>query len=211
MRSAADSTPSGQSRLLARSFGEPSCFQGRFLGHESRMSISNRSTHIRLTSHPEPGAVARHPIRWGAADPKARGPLIGSVTNPADRNVIGAHGGAYSLYRALAISARALTPLARPDLTNTHPTAGIGPHPQWADPHKIVSLDPYGHLVGEAFRDEIAGGIDIRPTIAVTKARLNMPEILAAMGAHRLAPDGTTLRASGDISVTKIAIDPVWH
>ena len=175
------------------------------------MSISNRSTHIRLTSHPEPGAVARHPIRWGAADPKARGPLIGSVTNPADRNVIGAHGGAYSLYRALAISARALNPLARPDLTNTHPTAGIGPHPQWADPHKIVSLDPYGHLVGEAFRDEIAGGIDIRPTIAVTKARLNMPEILAAMGAHRLAPDGTTLRASGDISVTKVAIDPVWH
>jgi hypothetical protein len=31
------------------------------------------------------------------------------------------------------------------------------------------------------------------------------------MGAHRLAPDGGTLHASGDISVTKIAIDPVWH
>ena len=80
------------------------------------MSTANRSTHIRLTSHPEPsGGVARRPIRWGAAEPKGRGPLIGSVTNPADRNVIGAHGGAYSLYRALAISARALNPLARPD------------------------------------------------------------------------------------------------
>ena len=45
-------------------------------------------------------------------------------------------------------------------------------------------------MVGEVFADEIAGGIDIRPTIAITKARLNMPEILAAMGAQRLAPDG---------------------
>jgi GTP cyclohydrolase II len=38
-----------------------------------------------------------------------------------------------------------------------------------------------------------------------------MPEILAAMGAHRIAADGGVLHASGDISVTKIAIDPVWH
>src|SRR5918993_4132114 len=211
MRSAADSRPSGQSRLLARSFGEPSCFQGRFLGHESRMSISNRSTHIRLTSHPEPGAVARHPIRWGAADPKERGPVIGSVTNPADRNVIGAHGGAYSLYRALAISARALNPLARPDLHNTHPVVDIGPHPQWSEPGKIVSLDPWGHKVGEAFGDEIATGTDIRPSIAVTKARLNLPEILGAMDRRRLKADGAVLHNSGDVSVTKIAVDPVWH
>src|ERR687898_952457 len=130
------------------------------------MNSPNRTTHIRLTSHPEPGTAAtRFPIRWGAANPRERGPVIGSVTNPADRNVIGAHGGAYLLYRALAISARALNPPARPDLTNTHPTAGIGPHPQWADPQKIVSLDPWGHLVGEAFCDVIAAGTDIRPTI----------------------------------------------
>jgi GTP cyclohydrolase II len=176
------------------------------------MNTSNRSTHIRLTSHPEPGTAAtRFPIRWGAADPRQRGPVIGSVTNPIDRNVIGAHGGAYALYRALAISARALNPLARPDLTNTHPAATIGPHPQWSDPDRIVSLDPWGHVVGEVFAAEIAAGIDIRPSIAVTKARLNLPEILAAMAAHRLAADGGILHASGDISVTKIAIDPVWH
>src|SRR5919205_1504198 len=120
------------------------------------MNPPNRSTHIRLTSHPEPsGGVVRNPIRWGAADPKSRGPIIGSVTNPADRNVIGAHGGAYSLYRALAISARALNPLARPDLTNTHPVVEIGPHPQWSEAGRIVSLDPFGHLAGEVFRTEI--------------------------------------------------------
>lgn len=176
------------------------------------MSSPNRSTHIRLTSHPEPNAgTIKHPIKWGAAAPKERGPIIGTVTNPADRNVIGAHGGSYSLYRALAISARALNPLARPDLHNTHPTAEIGPHPQWSEPGRIVSLDPWGHMVGEVYADDIASGIDIRPSIAVTKARLNMPEILAAMGAKRLKADGGFLHETGDISVTKIAVDPVWY
>jgi GTP cyclohydrolase II len=176
------------------------------------MNKPNRSTHIRLTSHPEPGTAAtRFPIRWGAATPEERGPVIGSVTNPADRNVIGAHGGAYSLYRALAISARALNPLARPDLRNTHPVVDVGPHPQWFEPGRIVSLDPWGHMVGDVFADEIAGGTDIRPSIAITRARLNMPEILAAMTGRRLAADGQILHGSGDVSVTKIAIDPVWH
>ncbi|HEY8384436.1 MAG TPA: GTP cyclohydrolase II [Microvirga sp.] len=175
------------------------------------MSSPNRSTHIRLTSHPEPNtSTARFPIRWGATDPKERGPVIGSVTTPADRNVIGAHGGSYALYRALAISARALNPLARPDLNNTHPTAEIGPYPQWFEPGRIVSLDPWGHLVGQVYRDEIASGVDIRPTIAITKARLNMPEIVSGLG-RRIEADGTILHASGDISVTKIAVDPVWH
>ena len=176
------------------------------------MTSPNRTTHIRLTSHPEPNAAtARFPIRWSAKDPKARGPIIGSVTNPADRNVIGAHGGSYSLYRALAISARAMSPLARPDLSNTHPTVAIGPYPQWSEPGRIVSLDPWGHLVGQVYGEEIAAGVDIRPTIAITKARLNMPEILSAMRAKRLRADGGVLHRSGDISVTKIAVDPVWH
>jgi GTP cyclohydrolase II len=176
------------------------------------MSSPNRTTHIRLTSHPEPHtATSRHPIQWGVKDPKERGPVIGSVTNPGDRNVIGAHGGSYSLYRALAISARALNPVQRPDLHNTHPTAEIGPHPQWSEPGKIVSLDPWGHLVGQIYKDEIASGVDIRPTIAITKARLNMPEIISAMGAKRIKADGGVLHASGDISVTKVAVDPVWY
>lgn len=176
------------------------------------MTSQNRSGHIRLNSHPEPhGATIRFPVSWGAATARERGPVIGSTTNPADRNVIGAHGGAYSLYRALAISARALNPAARPDLTNTHPTSEIGPHPQWFEPGKIVSLDPWGHRVADDFAGEIAEGVDIRPTIAVTRARLNMPEILAAIGAHRLAADGGVLHPSGDVTVTKVAIDPVWH
>ncbi|MBV9078400.1 MAG: GTP cyclohydrolase II [Methylobacteriaceae bacterium] len=175
------------------------------------MNTPNRMGHIRLTSHPEPGdGTTRLAIRWGAEDPAIRGPIVGSTTNPADRNAIGAHGGSYSVYRALAISARAMSPLSRPDLRNTEPVTRIGPHPAWAEPDRIVSLDPFGHLVGEVFAREIETGLDIRPTIAVTKARLNMPEILAGIAAHRLAPDGHILHANGDISVTKVAIDPVW-
>ena len=176
------------------------------------MTSQNRTSHIRLTSHPEPGsAAARFPIHWGAATPEERGPVIASTTNPADRNVIGAHGGSYSVYRALAISARAMNPAQRPDLTNTHPTSDILPQPQWFEPGRIVSLDPFGHRVAQDFGKWIGEGIDIRPTIAVTKARLNLPEILAAMAGHRLQADGGILHGSGDISVTKIAVDPVWH
>ena len=176
------------------------------------MTTPNRSPHIRLTSHPEPGPhTGRSQIHWGAATVAQRGPLIGTTTRPLDRNVIGAHGGAYGLYRALAVSSGALNPLAKPDLTNTSPAVAIGPYPQWSNPRKIVSLDPFGHVAQDAFAREIAEGLDIRPTIAVTRARLNLPEILNAIVAGRLKPDRAILKKSGDIGVTKVAIDPVWH
>ena len=174
------------------------------------MSGEHRSLgHIRLTSHS--GGVDAPPIHWGAATAAERGPVIGTTGTRAHRNVIGTHSGSYSVYRALAVAAGALAREHRADLTNTSPTDHIGPYPQWGDPRAIVSLDPWGATVAESFPDEIARGYDIRPTIAVTKARLSLPEILAAMGAHRLAADGTVLHATGDISVTKIAVDPVWY
>ena len=173
------------------------------------MSI-NRSTHIRLTSHPGAQAPVRFPLRWGEADPRKRGPIIGTVVNPADRNTVGTHGGSYSLYRALAVSSGALNPIQRPDLRNTSPVVSIGPHPQWSEPGRIVSLDPFGHMVAEIFAKEIAEGIDIRPTIAITRARLTMAELHDAIRRQRLAVDGEIVRENGDVSVTKAAIDPVW-
>ena len=175
------------------------------------MTRSNRTDHIRLTSHPAPGAKHRFPINWGAGTARERGPIIGTVSRPQERNVIGSHGGSYAVYRALAVSAGALDPIRRPDLTNTHPAAAIGPFPQWTDPQRIVSLDPWGHLVAENFSAEIAEGTDIRPSIAITKARLDLPEIQTALAAGRLSNDGTVVHANGSVSVVKIAIDPVWH
>jgi GTP cyclohydrolase II len=86
----------------------------------------------------------------------------------------------------------------------------IGPHAQWSDPAKIVSLDPWGHRVAQDFGDLIEAGADIRPTIAITKARLTLHEIQHAVAAGRLAVDGDVLHEAGDVSVTKVAVDPVW-
>ena len=168
------------------------------------------SDHIVLTSHARLDKPAEA-IHWGAPTAAERGPVIATLTNPAHRNVIGTHSGAYAIYRALAIAAGNLQRDHRADLTDTAPAEPIGPHPQWNDPDKIVSLDPWGHMVSTAFADRIAAGVDIRPTIAVTRAHINMPELGAAIAAGRLKPDGEILYPNGDVRVTKAAVDPVWY
>src|SRR5690606_3549340 len=134
-----------------------------------------RSNHIRLTSHPGGDRPTRFPLVWGAPSARERGPVVASIAVPSDRNAIVAHGGSYSVYRALAAAVGALSPDARTDLTDTSPVIDIGPHPQWRNPSAIVSLDPWGHRVAEDFKPEIDAGVDIRPTIAVTRARLTLP------------------------------------
>ena len=173
--------------------------------------MSNRPSHIRINSHPGAGTVSRFPLNWGAPTAKERGPVIGTVNSGGDRNAIGAHGGAYSVYRALAVSSGTMSASNRPDLTNTAPTTPMGPFPQWSDASKIVSLDPWGARVAEDFADELRDGVDIRPTIAVTRARLQLGEIGEAIAAGRLKVDGQIVHDSGDVAVTKAAIDPVWY
>jgi GTP cyclohydrolase II len=173
--------------------------------------IKKAPGHIRLTSHPSGGKAPRYPIRWAASTALERGPVIGSTTARDDRNVIGAHGGAYSIYRALAVSCGSLDPNNRPDLKDTSPLIEIGPHPQWFDAGKIVSLDPWGHRVAADFGAELTEGLDIRPTIAITKAHLLLHEVREAIELGRLAEDGVVVHAGGEVSVTKAAIDPVWY
>ncbi|MED5814678.1 GTP cyclohydrolase II [Mycolicibacterium sp. 050232] len=167
-----------------------------------------KARHIRLTSH---SAVAGTPtVQWAAPSAAERGPVIGTTTTRAHRNVIGTHSGSYSVYRALAVAAGALSPEHRADLTNTAPTDVIGPYPQWSQPEAIVSLDPWGAMVSDAFAAELAAGYDIRPTIAVTKAHVMVPEIVTAIVAGRLRPDGRVLLENGAALVTKAAVEPVW-
>ncbi len=175
------------------------------------MAPTKSSKHIILTSHPSGQGRQALPIHWGAGTPKARGPVIGTVTRQGDRNVIGTHSGSYAIYRALAVAAGDLDPERRPDLTDTEPAEAIGPFPQWHDAKRVVALDPYGHMVSQVFAEELAAGFDIRPSIAVTKAHINMPEIQDAIRAGRLKPDNRILSSSGDIRVTKAAIEPVWY
>lgn len=170
-----------------------------------------KAKHIKLTSHTGAGGVKASPINWGAADAKTRGPIIATLTNPEHRNVIGTHSGSYAVYRALAVAAGALDPQHKPDLTNTAPTDSIGPHPQWLDGEKIVALDPWGAVVSEVFRDQLDRGIDVRPTIAVTKAHIDMPEIADAIEAKRIPIDGKIVKNIREVAVTKAAVEPVWY
>jgi GTP cyclohydrolase II len=168
------------------------------------------SRHIRLTSHPGQGSTGAPPIHWGAADPLQRGPVVGTTTHRSQRNVVGTHSGSYGVYRALAVAAGNLTRGHRADLTDTAPTDLIGPYPPWADGQRIVSIDPWGASVQQVYADHLAQGYDIRPTIAVTKARIHLPEIKQAIAFQRLAIDGAVLLEDASAHVTKVALEPVW-
>ncbi|MEA5627581.1 GTP cyclohydrolase II [Nostoc sp. UHCC 0251] len=169
------------------------------------------SRHIVLTSHPSSFGPKPIPIQWGAAEPMERGPIIATLTKQAHRNVIGTHSGSYAIYRALAVASGALQSDHRADLTNTSPVEHIGPHPSWADPNKIVSLDPFGGIASEVFASYYQQGYDIRPTIAITKAHINMPELQDAVDKGRLQVDGKIMKPGGDLVVTKAAVEPVWY
>lgn len=167
--------------------------------------------HIILTSHQNRGNTSIVPIQWGAADPVQRGPIIGSLRSLKHRNVIGTHAGSYGVYRALAVASGVLDPTHKADLTNTAPVVQMGPHPSWSDPNKIVSLDPFGAMAGEVFTGSYSEEYDILPTIAITKAHINIPELKDEIAAGRLTVDGEILKADGSLVVTKAAIDPVWY
>ena len=172
--------------------------------------INNPEHLVPTSTPPENGKIPK--IVWGAKTLQERGPLITrSAAKHTSSNVIGAYAGTYAMYRGIAVATGKLDPLYVHDFTNTAPAEKLDPHKQWFDPDKIVSLDPWGHMAGETFNDLRLKGRDIRPTIAVTKAYINIPEIRDAMKAGRLKPDNIILKKNGDIKVTKAAIDPVWY
>mmetsp|Transcript_14489 Transcript_14489/g.16793 ORF Transcript_14489/g.16793 Transcript_14489/m.16793 type:complete len:443 (-) Transcript_14489:453-1781(-) len=176
----------------------------------SKYKRPKKVTYVSLTSHPNQSNPL--PVNWGSGDPATRGPICCTNTKDDVRNAIGAHGGSYCVYRALAIASGALDPEYVPNFKNTHPAAKIGPHPQWADPKRIVTFDPFGALVSELYAEQAKEqGLDVRPTIAITKAHVDLPEIKEAIRLGRLKPDGEVLTKEGAINVTKAAVEPVWY
>lgn len=196
--------------ILIKPYWDTKCLNNRGPG-TGTMKKYPLASHVILTSHPSQVFHQVMPIRWGEKDPHLRGPVIATLREESHRNVIGTHGGSYSVYRALATATGHLPREFRPDLTNTSPATRIGPFPSWWDPDKIVSLDPWGAEVADVFGDLIRQGEDIRPTIAVTKAHIHMPELKAAIIEGRMPVDGKIVKQSFDVSVTKAAVEPVWH
>ena len=116
---------------------------------------SGFSSRIILTTYPKQIGIKPLPMEWGEADPLKRGPVAvsRSASTIRRRNAIGAHGGSYSIYYALALASKQLKADHRPDFTNTEPAVNIGPFPQWGDKKKIVAMDPWGHQVPWLFKE----------------------------------------------------------
>ena len=136
--------------------------------------------------------------RLGGGEPRERGPVVGTVTKPGDRNVIGTHGGSYCAL-----------PRARRLVRRAQPDRAAGPHQHAPGGRRSARFRNGSSPAGssrsirgatwsaEAFATEIAEGVDIRPSIAVTRARLDLPEIAQALAGGRLAADGDVLHADG--------------
>lgn len=167
--------------------------------------------HICLTSHAIEMPFNAPKINWFAANSHERGPIIGTISDKQQRNCIGSHGGSYTIYRALSIASGNYPADHIPDLANTQPTNMVKPQPSWFEPGKIISLDPWGANIVDAFSDYLEKGYNIQPSIAITQAYLKLPEIYEAISKGRLEIDGKFINEAGDIRVTKVAIDPVWH
>ena len=149
------------------------------------------------------------PLLWGARTAWSRGPVV-TLPEP-DRNAIGVHAGSFAPYRALSVAIGDMRPEHRPDFHGTQPAVTLGPFAQWSDPARIVTFDPWGHRVAQDFREDIARGRRLRPSIAITTGKLAIAEIAQAVAAGQLTPDGSVLLGTAEIAVTKIAIEPVWY
>ncbi|KIY44829.1 cyclohydrolase [Fistulina hepatica ATCC 64428] len=183
---------------------------------------------VLLTTYPDQHGIAPFPLLWGAADAAKRGPVVCSRLpfSVKRRNAIGAHSGSYSIYRALSVAMGALNPAYKPDYTMTEPPIEIPFQPAWADPSKIVSFDPYGHLAQTVFSKEMDEGLDVRPSIAVTRAHLKLSELDESARRGEITIDGKIVLKSAplpnadgtestehpgiEVNVGKAAIEPVW-
>ncbi|CAF9936734.1 MAG: Uracil-regulated protein 1 [Heterodermia speciosa] len=175
---------------------------------------SSASSRIILTTYPGQAGIDPIAMNWGHSDLTLRGPVVVSRSQSTirRRNAIGAHGGSYSIYHALAVASKNIDIDHKPDFTNTEPAVNIGPFPQWSDANKIVSMDPLGHLAPWLFSNIIRDqNVQIRPTIAITKAHMKLPELEQSVRTGRLVPDGKIcLNSTGELAVTKFAVEPVW-
>ncbi|ODV91980.1 hypothetical protein CANCADRAFT_30258 [Tortispora caseinolytica NRRL Y-17796] len=170
-----------------------------------------------LTTYPHQSGVKPIPLHWGNSDPMARGPLVASRAPEAVkyRNCIGAHGGSYSIYHALAVAIDDLPVDHIPNYENAQPPVVFGPFPQWGDSKKIVSLDPFGHVAPWIFSKWTAPDgtpVQVRPTMAITKAHMSLVEMERAVATGRIKVDGKiVINDRGDLAVTKVAAEPVWY
>ncbi|KAJ4424617.1 Uracil-regulated protein 1 [Gnomoniopsis sp. IMI 355080] len=180
-----DTAASSAAALASKSTATPPMRPADSSPGTSSPNQSGFTSRIILTTYPKQIGIKPFPMKWGAYEPKERGPIVVSryASTIRRRNALGAHGGSYSIYYALAVASKELKADYRPDFTNTEPTASLGPFPSWGDPKKIVAMDPWGHLAPWLFKDIIEK--DDNGKICVND--------------------------QGELAVTKFAVEPVWY
>jgi GTP cyclohydrolase II len=121
-----------------------------------------------------------------------------------------------------------LSPTHKPDFSMTEPPVEVPYQPSWSDPKKIVSLDPFGHVISTAFKQQIQEqGLDVRPSIAVTKAHIKLSEIDESYRKGEITIDDKIVLKSRplknedgsessadpgiELNVNKAAVEPVWY
>lgn len=166
-----------------------------------------------LTTYPEDSSPI--PLQWGAPSTDSRGPIIATRYKEglAKHNAIGAHSGSYCVYHALAVGTKQLDPEHVADYTNSQPAFAVPEQKTWYNDEDIVAMDPFGHLTPYLF-DEVSTNenVEIRPTIAVTKATMQLFEMKDAVENGRLEVDGeVVINKNGDLNVSKVAVEPVWY
>jgi GTP cyclohydrolase II len=120
-----------------------------------------------------------------------------------------------------------LSPTHKPDFSLTDPPVAIPYQASWSDPKKIVSLDPFGHVTPSAFKEQSGQGLDIRPSIAITKAHIKLSEVDESYRKGEIPVDGKIvlksrplMNADGsqssadpgvELNTSKAAVEPVWY
>ncbi len=168
-------------------------------------------SYLNLTTHSSCFMADPVKLDWYQKNPMKRGPVVATTRHPIKRNAIGAHSGSFCIYRALAIASGELDPMHLPELSLTIPALHIGPFNSWSEPSKIATLDPWGHVTTEVYSEYLKKGYDIRPTIAITQAHIDLLEIHRAVRAGQLVPDGKILNSASQAIITKAAVEPVWY
>src|ERR671939_14639 len=115
-------------------------------------------------------------LRWGAATPEERGPVVASPAEPRHRNAIGSYSGAYAIYRALAV--------ATGEVRVTK-----------------AAIDPVWHLPGLAERFGIAEH-ELRRTLFEETGGM-FPELVTRPDLEVFLPPigGTTVYLMGDVNL----------
>ena len=155
--------------------------------------------HIRLTSHPVEGAWGALPIHWGARRPEGARADRRQHREPQpaqrDRHAL----------RLLRRLPRARGRRGRARSAGTSPTSPTPRRPIRSGRTRSGAIRSRScrsirtaRSSPTCSRTRLAAGYDIRPTIAVTKAHIDMPEVRGAIAAGRLMADGSILHANGD-------------